>query len=106
MQWDLGIQGVLVLIVMSVGFGVLAHLFFWNRATIWVWPVASAAVFVAGLFISEVLFGWATQAELQPNIDGLSFDEVLLGYLFVGIPVVLVSWYLTRRSRQHGPMSA
>lgn len=105
MQWDLGIQGVAVLIVMSVGFGVFAQLFFWSRTTRWVWLVASAAFFVAGLFVSEVMFGWATEAELQPNIDGLSFDEVLLGY-FVGVPVVVASWYLTRRNRRHSPMSA
>jgi hypothetical protein len=30
------------------------------------------------LFISEVWYGWAAQEELRPNIDGLSFDEVLL----------------------------
>jgi hypothetical protein len=34
------------------------------------------------MFISEVWFGWATQEELQPNIDGRSFAEVLLIGLF------------------------
>jgi len=34
--------------------------------------------FVIGLFVSEVWFGWATEEDLQPNVDGLSFDEVLL----------------------------
>lgn len=104
MQWDLGLQGVAVLIVMSLCFGVFAQLLFWGRTTSWVWLIASAAYFVAGLFISEGLFGWATEADLQPNIDGLSFDEVLLGYV-VAVPVALVSRYLTRRSL-HGPMSA
>lgn len=104
MQWDLGPQAVGLLIVMSLGFGVFAQLMFWSRATWWVWLLASAAFFVAGLFISEVWFGWATEAELQPNIDGLSFDEVLLGYV-VGVAVVLVTWYLTRRSGLHRPMT-
>jgi branched-subunit amino acid ABC-type transport system permease component len=44
-------------------------------------------------------FGWATAAELQPNIDGLSFDEVMLFATVSGIVVVLATWYLTRRSR-------
>ena len=105
MQWDLGLQGVAVLIVMSLGFGVFAQLMFWGRTTGWVWLIASAAYFVVGLFISEGLFGWATEAELQPNIDGLSFDEVLLGYV-VAVPVVLVSRYVTRRSRLPIRMSA
>jgi hypothetical protein len=55
--------------------------------------------FVGGLFTSEVWFGWATEEELQPNIDGLSFDEVLLFGLITGIVTVLATWYLTRRSR-------
>ena len=97
MQWDLGFQGAIVLIVMSLTFGVFAQMLFWSRTTAWVWLVASAAFFVAGVFISEVWFGWATEVELQPNIDGLSFDEVLIGFL-VGIPILLVARYLTRRN--------
>jgi hypothetical protein len=54
--------------------------------------------FVGGLFVSEV---WATQEELQPDIDGLSFDEVLLFGLVSGIMTVLVTWYVTRRTRRH-----
>ena len=97
MQWDLGLQGAVVLIVMSLTFGVFAQMLFWSRATAWVWLAASAAFFVVGVFISEVWFGWAPEAERQPNIDGLSFDEVLIGFL-VGIPILLVARYLTRRS--------
>lgn len=98
MQWDLGFQGAAVLIVMSLAFGVIAQMLFWSRSTAWVWLVASAAFFVAGVLISEVWFGWATGVELQPNIDGLSFDEVLIGFL-VGIPIMIVARYVTRRSR-------
>lgn len=96
MQWDLGLQGLGVLIVMSLGFGILAQLMFWSRATPWVWLIASVAFFVVGLLISEVWFGWATAEELQPNIDGLSFDEVMLGYV-VGIPILVIARYLSRR---------
>jgi hypothetical protein len=51
------------------------------------------------------VFGWATEADLQPNIDGLSFDEVLLG-LFIAVPAVLVARFLVGRSRPRRPMSA
>ena len=95
MQWDLGFQGAAVLLILSLGFGVIAQLLFWGREARWVWAIGSTAFFAVGLFVSEVLFGWATAADLQPNIDGLSFDEVLLAYL-VGIPVVLVARLLTR----------
>ena len=102
MQWDLGLQGIGVLALMSLAFGVFTQVVFWGIASRWLWLVASAASFVLGLFISEVWFGWATEEELQPNIDGLSFDEVLLGFL-IGIPVVLGARYLTGRSHRHAP---
>jgi Na+/proline symporter len=100
MQWDLGLQGIGVLMLLALGFGVFTQLMFWSRTTWWAGLIGTAAYFVAGLLISEVWFGWATQAELQPNIDGLSFDEVLLGYV-VAVPIVLVTRYLTRRNRRH-----
>ena len=79
MQWDLGLQGLGLLVAMSLGFGVLAELIAGKRTTRWLWLIASAAAFVGGLLTSEVWFDWATEEELQPNIDGLSFDEALLG---------------------------
>jgi hypothetical protein len=95
-RWDLGLRGVAALIALSLGFGVITQLLLWSRTrSRWVWLLGSAAFFVVGLFISEVWFGWATQVELQPNIDGLSLDEVLLGYL-VGIPAVLLVRYVLR----------
>jgi uncharacterized membrane-anchored protein len=105
MQWDLGFEGLGLLVVMSLGFGVIAQLVVGSVTTRWLWLIAAVTYFVAGLFISEVWFGWATEAELQPNIDGLSFDEVLLIGLVPGILVVLVAWYVTRMSRHHRPLS-
>jgi hypothetical protein len=101
MQWDLGLQGLGLLVAMSLGFGVIAQLVLGRATTRWLWLVAAAGYFVGGLFVSEVWFGWATQEELQPNIDGLSFDEVLLLGLVSGILTVLVTRYVTRRTRRH-----
>jgi hypothetical protein len=66
------------------------------------WLIGATAWFLGGLFFSEVLFAWATVEDLQPVIDGLMFDEALLGGLLVGIPVVIVTWFLTRQRPQHG----
>jgi hypothetical protein len=100
MQWDLGLQGLGLLILMSLGFGVIAQLVIGRKTTRWLWAISSAAYFVGGLFTSEVWFGWATQEDLQPNIDGLSFDETLLFGLLAGILSVLVTRYVTRRGRR------
>jgi hypothetical protein len=101
MQWDLGLQGLGLLIAMSFGLGVIAQLVAGRATTRWLWLLAAAGYFVGGLFTSEVWFGWATQEELQPNIDGLSFDEVLLFGLVAGIMTVLVTRYVTQRTRRH-----
>jgi hypothetical protein len=106
MQWDLGIQGIGLLLVMSLGFGLVAHLALAGRTTNWMGVIASAAFFVVGLISSEVWFGWATVEELQPNIDGLSFDEALMAGLVAGILAVVGTWLLTRRGRRvEGPTS-
>jgi hypothetical protein len=104
-QYDLGLTGLALLIGMSLAFGVVAQLVVGRATTRWLWLIAAAVYFVGGLFISEVWFGWATGAELQPNIDGLSFDEVLLIGLVPGILSVVVTWYFTRRAKAHGPMT-
>ena len=95
MTWDLGLTGLATLALMAILFGAFTQLLFFERALWWVGPLAAAVAFVVGLFVSEVLFGWATAEDLQPNIDGLSFDEVLITYL-LGIPIVLVIRFATR----------
>jgi len=95
MEWDLGLQGLGVMLLLALAFGVFTQLVFWGRASLWLGAAATAVWFVVGIFISEVIFGWATAVDLQPNIDGLSFDEVLLGYV-IGVPVVLIGRYLMR----------
>lgn len=98
MQWDLGLQGLLVLLGMAAGFGAVAHIAAARTTTRWVGFIAAGTYFISGLLISEVWFGWATAAELQPNIDGLSFDESLLA-LVPGIAAIL----LVRAVRRRGP---
>jgi hypothetical protein len=94
-----------MLLALSVTFGIIAQLVVGRVTTRWLWLIASTTYFVAGLFISEVMFGWATEADLQPNIDGLSFDEVLLFGLVPGILVVLVTWYVARTRVHDRPLS-
>jgi hypothetical protein len=101
MDWDLGLTGLAVLVVMSLAFGLIAHvvmLLLRQSPTRWLWAIASATYFVAGLLISEVWFGWAAADDLQPNIDGLSFDEVLLFALVPGIVAVAVTRFATRET--------
>ena len=102
MEWDLGLRGLGLLLVMSLGFGVIAQLVMWRKVTTRrLWLIAAVTYFLSGVFISEVWFGWATEEDLQPNIDGLSFDEVLLIGLIPGVLVVFGTWYVTRRKRNH-----
>ena len=106
MIYDMGLYGLGVLVAMSIGFGALAGLVTWRSASHWVGPIAAAAFFLGGLFMSEVMFATATEAELQPNIDGLSFDEALLGGLILGLAATIVAWLLTRHRHLHQPTPA
>lgn len=100
MQWDLGLQGLAVLAAMSLGSGVVAGLIVGKGVAYRLLAVAitSVACFGVGLVTSEVLFGWATEEELQPNIDGLSRDEVLVSSVLTTAVVVLVMRYLAHRA--------
>jgi hypothetical protein len=102
MQWDLGPEGVLVLAGMSAAFAVAAHLILAKVTTRWVGLIAAGAFFVVGILVSEVWFGWATAEELQPNVDGLSFDEVLMTGL-LGVLVLFVVRHYARRGRRVTP---
>jgi hypothetical protein len=104
MQWDLQAEGLALLVVMSLIFGGAVQVVFLGRGVWWVGLASAVASFAVGLFISEVWFGWATEAELQPNIGGLSFDEVLIGFLLMGV-VVVVARYMTR-DRKREAMAA
>lgn len=103
MHWDLGPQGAALLLGMSFAFGAIAQLVAGRQTTHWLWLISATTYLVAGLLTSEVWFGWATEEDLQPNIDGLSFDEVLLIGLLAGTASVLVTRYISHRHRPARP---
>ena len=100
MPWDLGLAGLVLLAAISLGFGVLAGAAVGQgvRRRLRAIVVATAACFGVGALTSEVLFGWATAEDLQPNVDGLSRDEVLLSSVLTTAVVVLVLHSAARRS--------
>jgi hypothetical protein len=100
-SWDLGIAGLGLLVAMSLAFGLIVQWIVGKRLTRWLWLFAATAYFIAGILVSEVWFGWATGRELQPNIDGLSFDEVQLVTL-AGLVAALIARYLVRRNPHTG----
>jgi hypothetical protein len=106
MQYDLGLGGLGLLILISLGFGVLAQLVAGRAGTAWMWLVGATAWFVGGLVASEIIWGRATAAELQPLIDGLLLDESLLGGFVLGVPSVLATWLLARRAAHPRPTAA
>lgn len=101
MEWDLGLAGLGLLLAMSVGFGLVAQLIAGRFVTRHMWLIGTVGFFALGLLISEGLFGWATEEDLQPNYDGLSFDETLLA-LFPSIAVVVLVRWQVRRHRAAG----
>jgi len=101
MEWDLGSTGLLYLAGMSIIFGLLAQLLSWRAGPKWLWALVAAVYFGVGLLVSEFWFGWATEEDLQANIDGLSRDEVLLvGLVPVAVAVVVTRWVARRHARQ------
>jgi hypothetical protein len=98
MTLDLGVAGVALLVVMSLAFGLLAQLAAGRGTTRWMWSIGAGTFFVVGLLISEAWFGWATEEDLQPNYDGLSFDETLLA-IFPSAVVVYVARRMILRRR-------
>jgi len=106
MQFDLGLGGLGLLIVIALAFGVVVQLVVGTKATRWLWLIGAVAWFVGGLVASEVVWGTATVEELQPIIDGLLLDESLLGGVALGVPVTLATWYATRRRTDERPHPA
>lgn len=98
MDWDLGAAGVGLLAAMSVAFGLASQVVAGRGTTRWMWSIGAGSFFVLGLLISEAWFGWATEEDLQPNYDGLSFDETLLA-VFPSVVIVFVARRMIRQRR-------
>jgi hypothetical protein len=99
-QFDIGLVGLGLLVVSALVFGGLAQVA-GRPGTRWQWLIAAVAWFTGGLFASEVVWGTLTEQQIQPIIDGLAFDEALLGGLIVGVAVVIATRYLTGGSPFH-----
>lgn len=101
MNWDLGSNGLLYLGAMSIGFGLFAQLLSGRPAPKWLWALVTVAYFGIGILVSEFWFGDATEADLQPNIDGLSRDEVLgVGLIPVAVAVVATRFWVRRHRHE------
>jgi hypothetical protein len=98
MNFDLGLLGLSLLIVPALLFGLLAQMLVWRSATHWMWLIGATAWFLGGLFASEVLYGAeTTEQNLQPLINGLLWDESLIGGFVIGVLAVATTWFVTRR---------
>lgn len=103
MQFDIGLQGLGILVAISLAFGVVAQLLLGRRTTRWLWLIAAAGWLVGGLIASEIVWGSLTEDEIQPIIDGLAFDEALLGGVIGGVVAVVATWVVTRLRRPQRP---
>lgn len=99
MTWDLGLQGISVLLAMALASGAVATLTSGNglRHRIHTGIATAVACSAIGVFTSAVWFGWATEEDLQPNIDGVSFDEVLLSVLVTTAVAITIARRIAHR---------
>jgi hypothetical protein len=96
MVYDIGNYGLQIVLGFAFGFGAIAQLLAGRDANRWLW-IAGVVGWIAGaLFASEVLVGKMTVEEIQPIIDGLAFDEALIGGLLGGLVAFGAAWLLTR----------
>jgi len=105
-ELNIGLWGLGILVVVSLAFGIIAQVVLGRGSSAWLWLIGAIAWFIGGFIASEVVWGSATGQELQPIIDGLAFDESVLGGLLAGLAAILATWYVTRQSHLHGPTAA
>jgi hypothetical protein len=104
MEFDLGLTALAIMAAMALIFGVVTH-FLGRGPNRWEWLISAAGFFVGGILVSELMFPGVTEEELQPVIDGLAFDEALLGGLIVGTLVFIATRFVTHGSPFHAPTS-
>jgi hypothetical protein len=95
--YNLESVGLTILVGFSFGFGAIAQLIMGKRATSWLWLIGTAGWLAGGIIASEIVVGTMTEAEIQPIIGGLAFDEALLGGLIGGLLAVAATWFLARQ---------
>jgi hypothetical protein len=95
MNFDLGSTAQQIVIFYAIGFGAVAQLLIGQRGPNWIWLAGALGWLAGALFASEVLFSSATIDEIQPMIEGLAYDEALLGGLVTGLLAVAaaVLWH-------------
>ena len=98
MVYDIGNYGTQILLGFALGFGAIAQVLAGRSANRWLWLAGVVGWLGGGIVASEVLVGTMTAEEIQPIIDGLAFDEALLGGLVGGIVTFLAARFLTPRS--------
>ena len=96
MHWDIGSIGLEILLALSLGFGAIAQLVVARHGPYWLWIVGALGWFAGGAVLSEIVVGTMTVDEIQPIIDGLAFDEALLGGLIGGILATAAGWWFLR----------
>ena len=93
MEWDVGLWGLALLVGMAAVFAFAIRLIERDEARPWMWLADAAIYVVIAILVSEGWFGWATEEDLQPNVDGVSFDEVfLLATMAAAGTSALVRW--------------
>jgi hypothetical protein len=96
MTYDIGSTGQIILLGFAFGFGAIAQLILGRSRSSWLWLAGAVGWAAGAIFASEVLFATATVDEIQPIIDGLAFDEALLGGLIGGVVLVAIAWLVAR----------
>jgi len=96
MTYDIGSTGQIIVLGFAFGFGAIAQVILGRSRSSWFWLAGALGWAVAAVFASEVLFATATVDQIQPIIDGLAFDEALLGGLLGGVVLVAIAWFLAR----------
>ncbi len=105
MHVDLGLDGLVILLAVSAGFGLAAQLMLSRVTTRWIGIIGGLAWLAGGFLASEVMFGSASGGDIA-IVGGLAFHQSLVGGFVVGMSAILVTWVGTdRRHRFQGPMS-
>ena len=103
MTYDIGNYGLQIVIGFAFGFGAIAQVIAGRDARGWLWIAGAIGWIVGAVFASEVLVGTMTVSEIQPIIDGLAFDEALLGGLVGGFATIALAVLLFRPTPEHRP---